>query len=188
LRAGFSSLALLALLGGCRDMYDQPRYEPLEPSDFFADGRSARPQVEGTVARGQLRLDEHLHFGRVAGQPAASFPFAVTREVLARGRERFDIFCSPCHGRLGDGTGMAVRRGFQPPPTYHQDRLREAPPGYVFDVITNGFGRMVDLKDRIPPRDRWAVVAYVRALQLSQRARIEDVPDEERRRLEDSPR
>jgi hypothetical protein len=181
-----SALALAAtLLASCRrDMQDQPRFRPFRPTTFFADGRSARPQVPGTVARGELDEDELLHHGTVDGKPADVFPFPVTAEVLVRGRGRFDIFCSPCHGRLGDGDGMIVERGMKRPPSYHIERLRNAPPGYVFDVITRGVGAMFDLSDRIPVDDRWAIVAYVRALQRSQDARIADAPDAERQKLE----
>lgn len=178
--------ALLLLAGlmapaGCRqDMHDQPKAESLEVSDFFADRRTARPVVAGTVARGQLRLDDHLYKGRINGQFAQTFPFPVTRDVLARGQERFNIFCSVCHGRLGDGSGMIVSRGLRRPPSFHIQRLREAPPGYFYDVITNGFGIMFDYSDRIVPEDRWAIAAYVRALQLSQNAGLDDVPAAER--------
>ena len=180
------SLALgLALLSACRqDMHDQPRYEPLEASAFFADGRSARPQVEGTIAHGELRIDDHLYRGKVDGEFATTFPFEITREVMERGRERFNIFCSPCHGRLGNGEGMVVERGLKQPPSYHIERLREAPPGYFFDVITHGFGAMYDLSDKISVRDRWAIVAYIRALQLSQNATLDDVPTGMRGMLE----
>lgn len=177
--------SLLLALGACReDMHDQPRYEPLEVSDVFGDRRSARPQVEGTVARGQARLDEHFYTGRVGDDFARTTPFPVDRAVLERGRERFDIYCSPCHGRLGNGNGMVPQRGFKRPPSFHQDRLREMPIGYFFDVMTNGFGTMYDYSARVAPRDRWAIAAYVRALQLSQRARLEDVPAAEREDLE----
>ena len=173
------------ILGACRrDMQDQPRFRPFRPTTFFADGRSARPQVAGTVARGELDVDDLLHRGTVDGKPAEVFPFPVTAEVLARGRDRFDIFCAPCHGRLGDGDGAIVERGMRRPTSYHAARLRAAPPGYFFDVITHGFGAMFDLSDRIPAEDRWKIVAYVRALQRSQTAALADVPDAERRKLE----
>ena len=175
-RNGFV-LAALVLTGACRqDMHDQPRIDPLEKSPFFADGRGARPQVEGTVARGQLHEDTRFYEGREEGELVTSVPVPVTRDVLERGRERFDIFCSPCHGRVGDGQGMIVKRGFRAPPTYHQDRLREAPEGHFFDVISNGFGSMESFDDRIPPRDRWAIVAYIRALQLSQQVSLAELP------------
>jgi hypothetical protein len=165
-------------------MHDQPRFEPLEPSDFFEDNRSARPYVRGTVARGGLRQDEHLYRGRVGGELADTIPFSVTRQTLERGRERFDIFCAPCHGRLGTGQGVIVQRGFRPPPSFHEDRLREMPVGHFFDVITNGFGTMKDYASRVPVEDRWAISAYIRALQFSQNANLDDVPSAERQRLE----
>ena len=179
-------LALVPLaLAGCRqDMHDNPRYEPLEASRVHADGASARPLVEGTVPRGFLRDDELLYTGLTdEGLPAEEFPFAVTRAVLDRGEDRYNIFCAPCHSKVGDGRGMVVQRGYRQPPTFHDDRLRAVPPGYVFDVITNGFGVMPDYRSQIDVRDRWAIVAYVKALQLSQQATEADVPAEERGRL-----
>lgn len=174
------TLCLLVSLAACRqDMHDQPRYEPLEASAFFEDGRSARQPVTGTVARGQLQADTHFYTGRVNGEPVTTFPFQITQEVLKRGQERYNIFCSPCHDRVGNGEGMVVRRGFRRPPSFHIDRLREAPVGHFFDVITNGFGAMYDYAARIPPRDRWAIIAYIRALQFSQRATLADVPEAE---------
>jgi mono/diheme cytochrome c family protein len=175
----------LAFHAGCRqDMYDQPRYEPLEASTFFDDGLSARPLVPGTVARGQLRDDDHLFTGKVDGKLAETFPFPVDRRVLERGRERFNIYCSPCHGGVGDGRGMIVARGFPAPPSFHIDRLRTAPPGHFFDVITNGHGAMYPYAARVQPRDRWAIAAYLKALQLSQNASPADVPPEQLRQLE----
>jgi len=171
-------------LFGCQQkMADQPRYEPLQKSDFFDDQRASRPLVDGTVARGQLGADEEFYTGKVNNEPAQTFPFRVDRQLLLRGQERFTIFCSPCHSRLGDGQGMIVRRGFRPPPSFHIDRLREAPPGHFFDVISHGFGAMPGYAEQIPPRDRWAIVAYIRALQLSQNAALTDVPETERRAL-----
>jgi hypothetical protein len=178
--------ALLAALAACRqDMHDQPKAEPFEGSRFFEDGRTARPRIEGTVARGELSFDRHLQQGKVGDAWAETFPFEVTREVLERGRERFGIFCAPCHDAAGTGAGAIVERGMKRPPSMHVERLREAPPGYLFDVIGNGFGAMLDYGDRIDVRDRWAIVAYERALQLSQSARLEDLTPEERRRLEE---
>ncbi len=169
---------------GCRlDMHDQPKYTPLRQSDFFADGRAARPLVEGTVARGMLGEDELLVSGKTNGQLATEFPFPVTAEVVARGRERYDVFCSPCHDRTGAGNGMIVRRGYRRPPSFHQDRLRQAPPGHFVDVMTNGFGAMPDYRVQVPPRDRWAITAYIRALQLSANATLSEVPPEERESL-----
>jgi hypothetical protein len=157
-------------------MHDQPRYEPLEASSFFADGRASRPLVPGTVARGQLRTDTHFYLGKVDGALVDALPLPVTRPLLERGRERYDIYCSPCHDRLGSGQGMIVRRGFRRPPSLHIDRLREAPIGHFFDVISNGFGVMTDYAAQVTPPDRWAIAAYIRALQLSQHAQLADVP------------
>jgi mono/diheme cytochrome c family protein len=169
-------LAVLALAGCRQDMHDQPRFKPLAMSDFYSDLRSARPPVEGTVARGQLHEDTYFYTGKVGTSPGDYMPFPVTDDVLARGRERFNIYCSPCHSRLGDGNGMIPQRGFRQPPSYHTERLRKAPLGYFFDVMTNGFGAMPDYASQIPPRDRWCIVAYIRALQLSQNATSADVP------------
>jgi mono/diheme cytochrome c family protein len=169
-------LAVLALAGCRQDMHDQPRFKPLAMSDFYTDRRSARPQVEGTVARGQLHENAYFYTGRAGSAPGDYIPFPVTEQVLARGRERFNIYCSPCHSRLGDGNGMIVQRGFPNPPSYHIDRLRKAPLGYFFDVMSNGFGAMPDYASQIPARDRWCIVAYIRALQLSQNATMADVP------------
>lgn len=171
-------------LAGCRlDMHVQPKYKPLAPSSFFDDGRSARPAIPGTVARGHLRIDEHLYAGKVNGAVVDTFPFPITRWDLERGRERYNIYCSPCHDYTGSGRGMIVQRGFPPPPSYHIDRLREAPVGHFFDVITNGYGTMYSYAARVSPEDRWKIAAYIRALQLSQRAKLEDVPEKERQEL-----
>lgn len=170
-------LAFVLVFAGCRqEMYNQPRTKPHRPSDFFSDGRSDRQPVAGTIARGELHEDAHLYTGRVNGQLVTTFPFPVTRDVLLRGQERFNIYCTPCHDRLGNGNGMVVRRGYKAPHSLHIDRLREAPAGHFFDVITNGLGSMPDYAAQIPVRDRWAIIAYVRALQLSQRATVADVP------------
>jgi len=171
-------LALLALCAGCRlDMHVQPRVNPLAKSDFFPDQRSARPLVEGTVPRGHLHEDTYFYTGKIGGTPGDTMPFPVTKEVLERGRERYNIFCAPCHSRLGDGNGFVPSRGFaRKPPSYHIPRLQKAPVGYFFDVITEGFGTMPDYSSQIPTRDRWNIVAYVRALQLSQKATMADVP------------
>ena len=173
------------LLAACQQkMADQPRYKPLARSEFFNDERSARPLVEGTVARGQLESDEHFYTGKVNGKLVDSFPFPITKQVLQRGEERFNVFCSPCHDRLGTGQGMVVRRGYRAPPSYHIDRLRAAPAGYFFDIISHGFGVMPDYAQQVPPRDRWAIVAYIHALQLSQNAKVADVPEAARQTLE----
>jgi mono/diheme cytochrome c family protein len=169
---------------GCRqDMHDQPKFIPLRESDLYADGLSARPVVDGTVARGLLREDDLLETGKVDGQDATEFPFPISAQVLARGRERYDIFCAPCHDRTGRGNGMVVRRGYRQPPSYHIDRLRQAPVGHFFDVTTNGFGAMPDYRAQVPVRDRWAIVAYIRALQLSEHATLTEVPPDERNKL-----
>jgi hypothetical protein len=175
----FSALGLFALLAlaGCRqDMHDQPRFKPLAKSDFYADLRSERPQVEGTVARGQFHEDSYFYTGKIGNDPGDYMPFAVTEDVLVRGQQRFNIYCAPCHSRVGDGNGMIVQRGYKHPPSYHIDRLRKAPLGYFFDVMTNGFGAMPDYSAQVAPRDRWCIVAYIRALQLSQGATTSDIP------------
>lgn len=170
--AAFTAVGvLIAASVGCRqDMHNQPRYEPLEMSDLFADKRSARPVIEGTVARGQLKDDTYFYTGKVNNQPGNVFPMPVTEKVLARGRERFNVFCTPCHSHVGDGNGMIVQRGLRRPPSFHIDRLRAAPAGHYFDVMTNGFGAMPDYAAQISVEDRWAIIAYIRALQLSQNA------------------
>jgi len=189
---------------GCQQkMAEQPSCRPLKPSEFYADGQSARPLVVGTVARGQLRLDRQFFTGELGpaqgGSPmdlsdggvslpvartaldekpyANTFPFSVTREILDRGRERFTIYCSVCHGSLGNGDGVVVQRGFTQPPTYHSDRLRSAPPGYFFDVISHGYGSMPDYAAELQPQDRWAIVAYLRVLQYSQHAPLDELPE-----------
>jgi mono/diheme cytochrome c family protein len=181
-------VVVAAVAGACRqDMHDAPRYEPLEASTFFTDGHSARTLVANTVARGQLKEDRHLYEGIVDGKPADTFPMPVTAAVLARGQERFNVFCSPCHGRTGEGNGMIVQRGFRHPPSYMEDRLRNAPVGYFFDVMTHGFGAMQDYSAQVPVADRWAIAAYIRALQFSQRASMDDVPEEHRADLDRNP-
>jgi hypothetical protein len=158
-------------------MHVQPRQNPLSRSDFFADQRSERPPVEGTVARGQLHDDTYFYTGKVGGNPGDSMPFPVTRAVLERGRERYNIYCAPCHSRLGDGNGFIPSRGFaRKPPTFHKERWQKAPLGYLYDIITNGSGIMPDYASQIPPEDRWKIVAYIRALQLSQNATKADIP------------
>jgi hypothetical protein len=178
-------LAALALaVAACRqDMHDQAKYQPYEASTFFADGRASRPAVPGTVARGRLDLDEHFHGGRVDGEFAAEFPLPIDRALLERGRERYAIFCTPCHGLNGDGDGMIVQRGMIRPEPFHLERLLEAPPGYFFDVMTRGFGAMWPYDDRVTPADRWAIAAWIRVLQRSYRGRLEDVPDAVRRAM-----
>jgi len=182
--SAFYVVFVILASAACRqDMHDQPKYIPLRESTFFADSRSARPLVEGTVARGHLRDDELTYTGKVNGQDATVFPSPVDATVMTRGRERFDIYCAPCHGRTGQGDGMVVLRGYRRPPSFHQDRLRGAPVGHFFDVITNGFGAMPDYATQIRADDRWAIIAYVRALQLSEHAALTDVPPSERDRI-----
>jgi Cytochrome C oxidase, cbb3-type, subunit III len=169
-------------LSGCdrlrQDMATQPKNRPLSPSDFFRDGRSERPLLENTVARGSLANDEFM-----VGNDSNAFPLKVDQALLERGQERFTAFCTPCHGLQGDGNGMVAMRGMKRPPSYHIDRLRESPNGYFYDVITNGFGQMYGYAAQIPPRDRWTIVAYVRALQLSRNAHAADLPSELREKL-----
>jgi mono/diheme cytochrome c family protein len=181
-------IALASASLGCRqDMHDQPRYIPLRPSQFFADGRSERPLIEGTVARGHLEDDQAFYTGKGPdGKPVDTFPFPVTKEVVERGQQRFNVYCSPCHDRTGNGNGMVPQRGFRHPPSYHTDFLRQVPNGFIFDIITSGFGAMPDYAAQIPPRDRWAIVSYVRALQLSENASVNDVPAADRSKLESS--
>ncbi len=187
LRFACCLLPVALLVSACRqDMHDQPKYKPLAGSTFFDDGRSARPLVEGTVARGHLKTDEHFYTGTIGGQPADTFPFPVTRQVLERGRERYNIYCAVCHGQDGDGEGMIVERGFKRPPSLNDNRLRQAPAGHLFGVITKGIGTMYSYASRITPEDRWAIVAYIRALQLSQNASLDDVPPDQRQQLLES--
>lgn len=181
---GFSGLLLAACLltlTGCeirQDMADQPKARPLSPTDFFTDGRSARPRVEHTVARGEIADDD-----LVIPKDSYGFPLPVDQKLLERGEDRYKIFCTPCHGLNGGGEGMIAMRGMRHPPSYHIDRLRQAPNGYFYDVITNGFGQMYGYSAQIPPRDRWAIVAYVRALQLSRNAPAGELSPELREKL-----
>jgi hypothetical protein len=181
------SIAVLAS-GGCRrDMQDAPRYDPYEASTFFKDGRASRHLVPGTVARGQLHEDVAFYTGKSTDGFVDALPMPFTRAVLDRGHERYDIYCSPCHDRAGTGGGMIVQRGYKPPPSLHEARLRAKPLGYFFDVMTNGFGVMPRYAPQVPPEDRWAIAAYVRALQLSQHATVADVPEDERGTLGTAP-
>lgn len=176
----FMLLAVIFSSTGCelrKKMYDQPRYKTYAESEFFEDGSSARPLVEGTVARGYLREDDHLYRGRVNGDFARDLPMDVTRELIMRGKERFEIYCSVCHDPAGYGNGMVVQRGFKQPESFHVDRVRELPEGFYFEVITSGFGMMPGYAYQIRPEDRWAIIAYIRTLQLSQNATMEDVPE-----------
>ncbi len=181
---GLSALTACSPKLSMQEMAAQPRFEVYEPSAFFSDGASARPLETGTVPRGGQQADALFYTGQLNGQPAEMFPFPITHEVLSRGQERFDIYCAPCHGRTGNGDGLVVRRGFTAPPSYHIDRLRQAPVGHFFDVITNGFGAMSSYAEQIAVRDRWAIIAYIRALQLSQHAALSDVPADQRGQLQ----
>ena len=187
-RAGrTAALCSVALAGSaCRqDMYNQPKYKPLAENEFFADRTSARPLPPHTIPRGHLDEDTVFFAGKNDdGTLAASLPLPITRDLVKRGQERYDIYCAVCHGYTGDGDGMIVQRGFPPPPSYHIDRLRNAPPGYLFSVITDGYGIMYSYATRVEPADRWAIVAYIRALQRSRNGRLEDVPVEHRSALE----
>jgi len=178
---GLCAAMLTVVAGGCQirqDMADQPKYTPLSPSPFFDDGRSERPLVENTVARGSI-ADEDLFVPKESN----AFPLPLTPELLNRGHERYRIFCSPCHGIQGDGNGMVSMRGMKHPPSFHDARLRQVPNGYIFDVITNGFGGMLSYSTQIPPADRWAIIAYVRALQLSRNAPVSELSPDVRSKL-----
>jgi mono/diheme cytochrome c family protein len=186
----FSRFALVLCAGACflfaagcrQDMADQPEERPLAPSDFFGDGRSARPLLENTVARGSIANDE-LSIPKESN----AFPLPVNEQLLERGEDRYKVFCSPCHGLQGDGNGMVAMRGMKHPPSYHQDRLRQVPNGYIYDVITNGFGAMYGYSAQVPPRDRWAIIAYVRALQLSRNAKASELPPDIREKVAHPP-
>jgi hypothetical protein len=183
-----AAVGLLLVCAGCRlDMQVQPRYNPYDATGFFDDGQSARMPVAGTVPREELTMgpQELLYTGKMNGAPAEVFPFPITREVLERGRDRFNIYCTPCHGLSGDGDGMIVQRGFRRSPSFHIERLRAAPVGYFFDVITNGQGAMYHYGYRVPPRDRWAIISYIRALQLSRQVSINELSETERKKLQD---
>jgi hypothetical protein len=174
-------------------MYDQPRHKPYHATEFFDDGASARPLVAGTIARRAPNergnaTAEHFDIGKVGGKLASVLPFPVDRSVLERGQGRYRIFCTPCHGELGNGRGMIVRRGFNPPPSFHNDELRNKPVGHFFDVMTRGYGTMYSYASRIPPRDRWAIAAYIRALQLSQHASAKELAAEDQGQLERTAR
>ena len=173
------TLAFLALTACRQDMQNEPRYKPLAASDFFSDGRSARPMVEGTVARGHLRIDGARYTGKIDGEDIDQFPIPIAKEDIERGETRFNVYCTPCHSRLGDGNGMVVLRGFRQPPSFYSDRLVHAPVGHFFDVISNGFGAMPSYASRVESDDRWRIVAYIRALQLSESAPQSDVPPDQ---------
>jgi hypothetical protein len=184
IRLGICLVMLAVVAGGCQirqDMADQPKYTPLSPSPFFDDGRSERPLIENTVARGSIADDDLF-----VPKESNAFPLPVTTELLKRGQERYKIFCAPCHGIQGDGNGMIVMRGMKRPPSFtdpHDPRLRQVPNGYLYDVVTNGFGAMLSYSAQVPPADRWAIIAYVRALQLSRNAPVSDLPPDLRAKL-----
>lgn len=185
---GLICLFCITAVTACRqDMHDQPKYEPYEMSSFFDDRRASRVPVEGTIARGNnILTDEHLFTGKVNGELVSTFPFKITREVVERGQNRFNIYCAPCHSRLGDGNGMIAQRGgatMKRPGNYHSQQLHDMPVGHFFDVMTNGFGSMYSSAERVSVRDRWAIAAYIRVLQLSQNATLDDVPAAQRQRL-----
>ena len=186
----FFGLLMLAILAcGCRKgMMNQGKVKPLAEEDFFKDGSGARPIPAHTVARGHLNEDERFFSGLIGDRLVTAIPMPVSRELLQRGRERYDIYCAVCHSRTGDGNGMIVQRGFPRPPSLHEPRLRAAPDGHFFDVITQGYGAMYSYAARVEPQDRWAIVAYIRALQLSQHATTNEAPPDERAKLEASPR
>lgn len=178
-----STLAFLTLAACRQDMQIEPRYNPESETSFFPDGRSARPMVAGTVARGHLQIDEARYTGKIDGDDVDQFPIPISKDDIERGQQRFNIYCSPCHGRLGDGNGMVVMRGFRQPPSYYSDRLVHAPVGHYFDVITNGFGAMASYASRVDTEDRWRIIAYIRALQLSESANLNDVPTAQQQNL-----
>jgi mono/diheme cytochrome c family protein len=198
--AAWALTAVALLMTGCRqDMHDQPKYIPLRQSNFFVDGRSARMPVANTVARGNLRADQYFYTGKINGLPANQLPerllkedFKSMSELLARGQERYQVYCTPCHSRVGDGNGMIPQRAGNTgatsafrPPSYHEERMKKMPLGHFYDVMTNGFGVMLNYSAQINPRDRWAIAAYIRALQLSQDAKLSDVPESERDKIQD---
>jgi mono/diheme cytochrome c family protein len=180
---GAGALAFLTLTACRQDMQDEPRYKPLSESDFFSDHRSARPMVDGTVARGHLRIDSARYTGKIDGNDVDQFPIPISKADIERGEARFNIYCSPCHSRLGDGNGMIVLRGFRQAASFHTDKLVKAPVGHFFDVISNGFGAMPSYASRIEPDDRWRIIAYIRALELSESATLTAVPPNQRQNM-----
>jgi mono/diheme cytochrome c family protein len=186
LKIGLLGLVAMSVAGCHTDMWRQPKHEPLDASEFFADGQASRPLLPGTIARDHLREDGAFFTGSENGKWIDKMPVEVTKELVKRGQERYDIYCSPCHGRIGDGKGMIALRGFQlkrPVGNYHTDRLRNMPVGHFYDVITNGYGAMYSYASRVEPQDRWAIVAYIKALQLSQNATVEDADTEGKAKL-----
>ncbi len=192
LRLSLGCTAIGILLAGCNtDMWVQQKSHPLDKSEFFADGQASRPLLQGTVSRGNLRQDAVFFTGIDNGKWVDTIPSEVNMELLKRGQERYDIFCTPCHGRTGDGEGMIAKRGFKlkrPVGNMHTDRLRKMPVGHFYDVITNGYGAMYSYASRIEPKDRWAIVAYIRALQLSQNVKATDLTPEQQAKLNEKPK
>lgn len=178
-------LLIVAAAGCRRDMFNQPSARPLARSDAFRNNQMAsRPMIPNTVARGQLREDTEFYTGKIGTNLVTTLPEPVTREMLERGQERYNIYCSPCHDRTGNGNGMIVQRGFPRPPSYHIDRLRQAPIGHFYDVITHGYGIMYPYAARVEPADRWAIAAYIRVLQTSENAQLTDIPQSAREQLQ----
>lgn len=184
LRIGLALVVALSASACRQDMHDAPKLEPLEHSDFFKDGRASRQLMPGTIARGGLKEDTLLHTGKDGDALSETFPFPVTEGVLARGEERFNIYCTPCHARTGDGNGIVAQRGFKHPPTFHDDRMRAMPAGYYVMVMTNGFATMPSYSLQVKPDDRWAIAAYIKALQLSRHANVADLSAEEKAKVE----
>ncbi|HWF66915.1 MAG TPA: cytochrome c [Acidobacteriaceae bacterium] len=171
-----AAVALMVVAAGCRqDMQDEPKMIPQRGTRFFASGRSVRPQVEGTVARNEGDEDDYFHTGLIANQEQDKMPFPVTMTVLLRGQEQFNIYCTPCHSRVGNGRGMIVERGYKPAGDLIEPRIKQEPLGHYFAVISNGYGAMPDYAAQVSTKDRWAIAAYIRALQLSQSATLQDV-------------
>lgn len=188
MRKAWSAAAIVFFCAGCRqDMFEQPKFKPLDEDKFFTDGRSARPVPAGTFRFDQTDQGEAVEKGTQNGVFLATIPLPVDEPLLKRGQQRFDIYCSPCHGRIGDGHGMIAKRGFEQPADLHGDRVRNAPPGYLYAVIAHGYGAMPDYDDQIAVRDRWAIVAYIRALEASRSATLADVPADRRAALENTP-
>lgn len=182
------TMLILCTFTACRrDMFNQPKSNPLRESDFFPDGSASLPIPPHTVARSDLQNDEAFNTGMIGTNLVTTFPFAVTREIIERGQQRFQINCVPCHGETGAGNGIVIARGFPAPPSYHIERLRAAPVGHFFDVMTRGYGVMLSQAERVTPEDRWAIAAYIRALQLSQNAKLADVPTNEIAKLNATP-
>jgi hypothetical protein len=178
--------SVLLVISGCRqDMHNQPKYVPYRSSEFFQDGLSERQQLVNTVARGELREDAYLYTGKVGTKEGDHFPFPITQAVMERGRERYDIYCSPCHSRVGDGNGMIVKRGYRQAANFHDQKYATQTVGHYYDVISHGSGAMPDYAAQIEPPDRWAIAAYIRALQYAQNGTMADVPAGQRGQLKD---